>query len=124
MEKDYNDWNNLKKTIAKVNRTFFDKGEVWFATLGKNIGDEEDGKNINFERPILILRKFNNNIFIAVPLTSQNKDGKYYKKIVSFDSTVILSQVRLLDSKRLLRKIGKVEAVELKEIKKLVGKII
>ncbi|MEK9181481.1 MAG: type II toxin-antitoxin system PemK/MazF family toxin [Patescibacteria group bacterium] len=126
MEKEYDDWNINKKQLSLAKRAYFHKGDVWFTSIGKNIGDEEDGKNSTFERPILIVRKFNNNIFLGVPLTSnENKDGKYYHRLISFsDSTVILSQVRLFDAKRLLRLMGKIENEELKEIKVKIGKIV
>ncbi len=113
----YDNWNDLKKSISEKTRTYFNKGEIWFVSIGKNIGDEEDGKNSLFERPVVIIRKFNNNIFLGIPLTSQNKDGKFYQKLQSFKSTAILSQVRLLDAKRLVRKIGKLEHTELESLK-------
>ncbi|OGI64089.1 hypothetical protein A2733_00230 [Candidatus Nomurabacteria bacterium RIFCSPHIGHO2_01_FULL_40_20] len=125
MDQDYDNWNIQKKELSKAERVYFHKGDVWFASIGKNIGDEEDGKNSTFERPLLILRKFNNNVFLGVPLTSQDKEGKYYFKLKSFiGSTAILSQVRLFDAKRLLRLMGKVENEELKEIKIKLGKIV
>jgi len=126
MDQDFNNWNIKKQELSKVERVYFHKGDIWFASIGKNIGDEEDGKNSNFERPILIVRKFNNNIFLGVPLTSnEEKEGKYYHKLISFmGSTAILSQVRLFDAKRLLRKIGKLNSKELKEIKVKIGKIV
>ncbi len=126
MDQDYDNWNIKKKDLAKGSRVFFDKGEIWYASLGKNLGDEEDGKNDGFERPILITRKFNNNIFICVPLTSNfSKEGKYYFKLNSFNGSVaILSQVRLLDAKRLLRFMGKINNDELKAIKIQLGKIV
>lgn len=126
MEKDFDNWNVRKKQLSNARRVYFHKGDVWFASVGKNIGDEEDGKHSTFERPILIVRKFNNNIFLGVPLTSNEyKEGKYYHKLISFyGSTVILSQVRLFDAKRLLRLIGKIENEELKEIKIKLGKIV
>lgn len=125
MEKDFDKWNNQKKKLNKTERVYFHKGEIWFISIGKNIGDEEDGKNLNFERPVLITRKFNNNIFFGVPLTSQEKEGKYYHKLISFNNSVlILSQIRLFDARRLLRLIGKVENNELKEIKNKIGKIV
>ena len=125
MEKEYDNWNILKKQLSEINRAYFHKGEIWYTSIGKNIGDEEDGKNQNFERPVLVTRKFNNNIFIGVPLTSQEKIGKYYHKLNSFTgTTAILSQVRLFDAKRLLRVIGKIENDELKEIKIKIGKIV
>lgn len=125
MENEYDNWNIEKKKLSEINRAYFHKGDIWFASIGKNIGDEEDGKNLNFERPVLIVRKFNNNIFLGVPLTSQGKEGKYYHKLISFSgSTAILSQVRLFDAKRLLRIIGKVGSKELNEIKLKISKII
>ena len=125
MDQEYDNWNKQKKIFAEANRVYFHKGDVWYASIGKNIGDEEDGKNKNFERPVLITRKFNNSIFIGVPLTSQDKKGKYYHKLISFSgSTALLSQVRLFDAKRLLRYIGKVENNELKEIKLKIGEIV
>ncbi len=125
MENDYDNWNNLKKDTSKKERVFFDKGEIWFLSMGKNIGDEEDGKNQNFERPVLITRKFNNNVFLGVPLTSQPKEGKYYFTLESFKgSTAILSQIKLFDAKRLIRFIGRIDKVELKTIKEKIRLII
>ncbi len=126
MDQDYNNWNINKKQLANASRVYFHKGEIWFASIGKNIGDEEDGKHDSFERPILIVRKFNNNIFLGVPLTSnEEKDGKYYHKLISFTgSTAILSQIRLFDAKRLLRLMGKIDNEELKEVKIKLGKIV
>jgi len=126
MNQDFNNWNDKKKQLSGGNRVYFHKGDVWFASIGKNIGDEEDGKHSTFERPILIVRKFNNNIFLGVPLTSNEvKEGKYYHKLISFSGSIaILSQVRLFDAKRLVRLMGKIENEELKEIKIKLGKII
>lgn len=125
MDKEYDNWNSNKKKISLNDRVYFSKGDIWFASVGKNIGDEEDGKNSSFERPILIIRKFNNNIFLAVPLTSQSKEGKYYYKLnPPNESVAILSQIRLFDAKRLLRFIKKISSKEVNEIKLKMNKII
>lgn len=126
MENEYDNWNIKKKELSKGKRVYFHKGDIWFTSIGKNIGDEEDGKHDSFERPILIVRKFNNNIFLGVPLTSnERKEGKYYHKLVSFTGSIaILSQVRLFDAKRLLRLMGKIENKELKDIKMKIAKIV
>lgn len=125
MEVDFDKWNERKKKVAGFSRVYFNKGEIWFASIGKNIGDEEDGKNEYFERPLLVVRKFNNHLFLGVPLTSQKKKGAYYHQLSSFpNSTVILSQVRPFDSKRLLRKMHRITAEELKEIKIKVSNLI
>jgi mRNA interferase MazF len=126
MDQDFDNWNIKKKELSRANRVYFHKGDIWLASIGKNIGDEEDGKHSIFGRPIAVIRKFNNNIFFGAPLTSnEEKEGKYYHKLISFpDSTIILSQVRIFDAKRLVRFMGKINNQELKEIKKKISKII
>lgn len=126
MDQNFDSWNIKKKELSNAKRVYFHKGDIWLASIGKNIGDEEDGKHLSFERPVLVIRKFNNSIFLGVPLTSnKDKEGKYYHKLISFSSsTIILSQIRLFDAKRLLRYMGKIKNDELKEIKLKIGKIV
>src|SRR3989344_2005502 len=108
--KDFDRWNELKKKLhisVKAKDFYFREREIWWCSLGVNIGFEQDGKNDNFERPVLIVKIFNKEVLWIVPLTSRHKDNKYYYK---FDyknkpQSAILSQVRLISSKRLLRKI-------------------
>lgn len=100
-------WTKIKVRIQhKDVIKYFKEREVWWTSLGANIGYEQDGKHANFQRPVLIIRKFNHDVFIGVPLTSKVKNGRFYEKISlkSGDSSVILSQIRLLSSKRLVRK--------------------
>lgn len=128
MKKDYTKWMGLKTGIHNDKiRPFFHEREVWFSSLGENVGFEQDGSGEKFMRPVLILKKFNNEVVWALPLTRTNKTGKYYFKIslITDDgkidddsSTVILSQIRLVDAKRLQYKIGTVkedEFIKLKE---------
>lgn len=56
----------------------FKEREIWWRSIGTNIGTEEDGKNAHFERPVLVLRKFNRDIFLGLPLTSTRKDHRYH----------------------------------------------
>lgn len=49
---------DIQLAVDKSNLYFYEK-DVWWASLGANIGHEEDGKNKKFERPVLILKKFN-----------------------------------------------------------------
>ena len=73
------EWTKLKIRIHVSNRIiYFKEREIWWSSLGLNIGYEEDGKNIMFERPVLILKKFNHDFLWALPLTSRHKKGKYY----------------------------------------------
>lgn len=127
-EGEYNIWNSYKKVIQKIDpfAITFSEREVWWCALGKNIGDEEDGKNELFERPVLILRKFSKHTAIVLPLTTKGKSDLpfYYKLSTGDESFVILSQVRLISSKRLLRKIYRLGRGEFGSVKKKLKELI
>ncbi len=110
MKKDFKIWHNKKSTIdEKEVRVFFHEREIWFSHLGTNVGFEQDGKGENFGRPVIVFRKFNNEVFWGIPLTTRNKGGRFYIPIDLGDGIhrmAILSQLRLLDAKRLYQKIG------------------
>jgi mRNA interferase MazF len=57
MEQDFDNWNNLKKQINKrVGEFLYHAGDIWWCELGKNIGHEQDGKGVTFERPVLVVK--------------------------------------------------------------------
>ena len=69
-------WNEQKqKAHFGKQRPFFHEQEVWFCALGANIGFEQDGRGEGFLRPVLVLKKFNNEIFWALPMTKNIKTG-------------------------------------------------
>ncbi len=106
--KDYYKWHKLKDVINSSSRIIrFRTKEIWWCSIGANIGFEQDGKNENFERPALVFKKFNNDVLWILPLTSSNKTGKYYYQFEYNNKkySVILSQVRVISAKRLLRRI-------------------
>ena len=113
--KDFNTWNSKKILINdKRNSPFFHQREIWFCSLGLNVGFEQDGKGNDFQRPVVIIKKFNNEVFWAIPLSKTKRRGKYYFDF-PFDSNTtsvaILSQIRLIDARRLSRKIGDLDEV-------------
>lgn len=130
--KDYTNWHKLKTEIENNNKEqkFVDR-EIWWCSLGENIGFEEDGKHDNFERPVLVLRKFNKNIFLGLPLTSQNHDDIFHSNfkiriindelneiVEEKESFAILSQARLLSSKRMIRRVVKINDKTFLKIKR------
>lgn len=106
------EWNLLKQEInfSKNYPLFFKKREIWWASIGSNIGREEDGKNHRFERPVLILKTFGSETMIICPLTSKRKNDIFHFSLNSSDKKglVILSQIKLISNKRLIRKIYKI----------------
>ena len=126
MEKDFDSWNKLKKSINKkeVGDEFnFHIGDIWWTTLGLNIGKEIDGKNETFERPVLILKVINRHTLYVLPLTSKDHFVDKYHYSVNYEDggsgVVVFSQVRVISSNRLLRKFSKINKEDLRKIKKL-----
>ena len=127
MEKDFQKWHVLKSKIHYEHPApEFREREVWWCSLGANIGVEEDGKNDTFERPILVIRKFNKEMFFGIPLTSRSKESIYHVPFVLHDrtSTALLSQLRLSSAKRLIRRIGRVGKKQFGEIQEKIANLI
>lgn len=121
MDKNFDSWNAEKKKIEKVghNNLVFHEREIWWCSIGLNLGDEQDGKNELFERPVLILRKFNNKIAWILPMSTKEKSGLYYH-LLEHDGqkfSVILSQLRLVSVKRFRRFVRKISPHQLSIIK-------
>ena len=108
--KRFDEWSEVKiRTESKKEIIFFKEREIYWANIGENIGFEQDGKGKDFMRPILIFRKYNNRLFLGIPLSTQLKEGSFFfnfQFISVKESCALLVQARTYDVKRLDRKIG------------------
>lgn len=122
MGKDFKSWHDSKEKIDhREIRPYFYEREIWWCSMGLNVGFEQDGKGKDFSRPILVIKKFNKEVFIGLPLTTKPKVGRFYFSLKShnrMERKVILSQIRLFDSKRLQEKLSTLSLSEFNEIKK------
>jgi len=111
--KDFDNWNEKKKKLDdRVSQPpYFKEKEIWWLSIGVNVGYEEDGKDSNFVRPVLIVRKFNRNIFLGVPLSTKIKKNIYYVEITHQDGRIsaMASQIKTFSSKRILNKVGELD---------------
>src|SRR3972149_11433241 len=72
MNKEFLKWHVLKSDLDRqAVSAKFQEREIWWCSLGCNIGYEQDGKHELFERPVLIVRKFNADLFWGLPLSSK-----------------------------------------------------
>lgn len=127
MEKNFIDWHTLKEWLHDHhNAPTFKQREVWWCSVGVNIGHEEDGKGEYYSRPVLIVRKFNERIFWGVPLTTQIKSNPYYYRIhfKGREQCVMLSQLRLWESKRLRANMGKLSPSQFVKIREAIREMI
>lgn len=110
MEKDFDGWHRLKKALdAKALPPLFHEREIWWCSVGINVGFEVFGKDDAFTRPVLILRKYNRFTFFGLPMTSQRKaiPAHYPINFKGRQGSVLLDQGKTFDSRRLVKRMGK-----------------
>ena len=97
----------------------FKQGDIWWCSLGMNLGEEIFGKGVKFTRPVLVFRKFTSNSFLGLPLTGQEKEGSWYVEISIHNKKnwVMMNQARVLDKKRLTNRIGMLDDSDFKKVK-------
>lgn len=117
----FNLWNSKKQKIdqeSKFNhpQPYPKAGEVWMTALGKNIGFEQNGTGVNFSRPVLVLKKFNNQMYCIIPLSTKQKGLDFYFNFTDpfgYPVSAILAQIRLISIKRFYRKMYLLSSEEL-----------
>lgn len=118
--KSIQEWCGLKITLwNKQSKVVFKKGDIWWCSLGVNVGEEMFGKGSMFARPVLVFRKFTSNSFLGLPLTKQEKEGSWYVEITIHGKRnwVILNQARVLDKKRFTIRIGSLDNGDFEKVK-------
>ena len=104
----------------------FNEREIWWCYVGENIGIEICGKGEEFKRPVLIIRKLDRYSFIGIPLTRTIRFGSWYESITvnNISNSVILSQIRHFDYRRMHSKILTLPNEDFLRIKKRLHQLI
>ena len=127
-KKKFKIWAELKANLnLREEIPYFREWQVWFINMWLNIWFEQNWKKENFQRPILIMKKFNKNMILWIPLTKTKRNWKFYKEldvVKEFKSYAILSQIKMYSSNRLLSHIWWISFLELKDIKKKISNLI
>lgn len=121
--KDFDTWNGHKKAINGGEGKLYSERDIWWCSLGVNVGFEQDGTGKSYERPVVVLRGFSRAVCLVVPLTTSIKENKYHVSLGEVDgkpAAAIISQVRLVDTKRFIDKIGMLDKERFTEIKNAV----
>lgn len=124
MQKDFDHWNSEKKRVnAKSAAPFYHERELWWCTLGVNVGSEQDGSGAEYRRPVLILKGLSSETCLVVPLTTSRKRHPLRPAIgpvAGKEAHALLSQMRVVDTKRLVRKMGYLDKAVFARMRKAV----
>ena len=128
MHKDFDAWNEAKKsTNSREDVLLYREREVRWCRLGTNVGFEQDGSGSDFSRPVLIVRAFSREVCWIVPLTTSTKKGAYRIPlgiVAGKEASAILTQIRLIDTRRLDQKIATLEKDLFASIRKAVKELL
>lgn len=96
------------------------EGDIWWVSIGENVGFEINGKSKLFTRPVIILKKISKGFYFVIPTTSQPRVGSWY---IGFpESSLIknacLHQARPIDYRRLSSKLGELNESDLGRLKR------
>lgn len=119
--KDFSSWFKLKEKIdGFVHRApYVSEGDIWWASLGENVGSEISGKHELFSRPIVVLKKLAHGFYLVIPTTTKEKEGTWYIPFSHREKHMraCLHQARTVDHRRLSSKLGSLDSVDLNRIR-------
>lgn len=115
------EWIGLKEKIhrSKQKVPYVSEGQIWWASLGENIGAEINGKSKDFTRPIIIFKKLTHSFYLGIPVSTQVKTGTWYVLFKQFGRKMVacLQQIRVIDYRRLHRKLGELDGKDFENIR-------
>ena len=121
-------WNIKKKKLnLRANPPFYHERDIWWCSLGKNIGAEQDGEGVEYSRPVVIIKGLSKNTCLIAPLTSSANHHSLRIPIgvvQDKDSSVIVSQMKVIDTKRLLTKIFRLSQEKFEPIRKAARELL
>jgi|SRR3989344_2102333 len=127
MQDDFDEWNSKKKKLDSNKRNLlFKEGEIWWCSVGKNVGEEVYGKGSEFRRPVVILKKLTHNSCIVLPTTTKSRIGSWYHRITvaGKDRFVMMNQLRFISANRLWVRESSLSESQFLELKKSVAGLL
>jgi mRNA interferase MazF len=95
------------------------RADIWWASIGENVGSEVNGKSTLFSRPVIIFKKLSHGFYFVIPTTTKIHDGTWYVKFHHQDKDMVacLHQSRPMDHRRLSSKIGTLDDADFLRVK-------
>jgi UDP-N-acetylglucosamine 1-carboxyvinyltransferase len=116
------EWLGLKEKLHSVYRKppLVSEGDIWWTSMGENIGREINGKNEKFSRPVLIFKKLSKELYVVIPFTSQQHTGSWYVpyKFGKKNMYACLHQVRSIDYRRFYTRLTQMGSEDFYQVQK------
>jgi len=74
------EWIGLKERLhtSEHKPPHVSHGDIWWASIGENVGSEINGKSKQFSRPVIVFKKLAHGFYFVIPTTTQVKTGTWY----------------------------------------------
>src|SRR3989344_3894081 len=127
MLKRFLEWIGLKEKLHQndAEPPLVKERDLWWISLGENVGSEMNGKSRLFFRPGLVLKNLSRGFFLIAPSTSQKKEGTWYVPIQQEgkEMFICLHQIRTIDYRRLSTCLGQIAADDFKRVKEAFSRL-
>jgi mRNA interferase MazF len=115
------EWFGLKQRLHYIKHVppLVSERDIWWASLGENVGSEVNGKSTLFSRPVLILKKLSHGFYFVIPTTTQPREGSWYVQFQQQGKDIFacLHQARAMDYRRLSSRLGKIDGDDFERVK-------
>jgi mRNA interferase MazF len=115
------EWFGLKQRLHGINHVppLVSERDIWWASIGENVGSEINGKSDLFSRPVIILKKLSHGFYFVIPTTTQVREGSWYAPFRQQGKEMIacLHQARAIDYRRLSSRLGKIDGDDFERVK-------
>ena len=114
------EWIGLKQKLHRGNQSppLVSAGDIWWASIGENVGSEINGKSHLFSRPVIIFKKLAHGFYFVIPTTTKSKVGSWFVAFRQADQKMIASlhQARAIDHRRLSTKLGQLDDSDFQKV--------
>jgi mRNA interferase MazF len=114
-------WSGLKEKLHNLSHQspLVSQGDIWWASVGENVGSEINGKSRLFSRPVIVFKKLAHGFYFVIPTTTQTRQGTWFVPFRQQEKDMVacLHQARAMDYRRLSSKLGTLDDEDLNRIR-------
>lgn len=120
--KKFSTWMPKKAQLDALEHTppLVSERDIWWVSVGENVGSEMNGKSDLFSRPVIVFRKLAHGFYFVIPTSTKVKEGSWYVSFTHGGKSVVacLHQARAIDHRRLSSKLGQIDTADYARVQK------